>query len=186
MNGDCVDDRCQWEERFLGRPCTLRRGVTIPILVLLGGWFAYVQFDHPTGPREERVESSDAFLSDVAIPEPLWTVAEKPDASRVFSDYTCYREFLGKERLLQGVLITKARSENGRFLYHAFPPLDDPNTFSQLIVLLPDLASVRAHPQPPFGRTQVYVFPAVQLVSRSAAERLLSSEFFRPTNLEEW
>jgi hypothetical protein len=182
MHGESVDDRCHWEELLLGRPYTLRKGVTIPILVLLGGWAAYVQFDHPTGPREDRVENSATLLSDVAVPEPLWKEAEKQAAGRVFRDYACYREFLEREQLLEGVLIIRAYSENGGLLYHAFPPLDDRNTFSNLIALLPDLASVRAHSEPPFDRTRVCSFPAKQLASRPAAERLFSTDCFPPTN----
>ena len=185
MNGDSVDDRCQWEELLLGRPYTLRKGVTIPILVLLAGWVAYVQFDHPAGPREKGVQNSATVLSRIAVPEPIWKEAEKRETSRVFQEFTCYREFLEKEQLLEGVLITRVHSENGRFLYHAFPPLNDRNTFSNLIASLPGLASTGALAKPTADHTRVYSVPVMQLATRSAADSLLSTDFFPPTDLDE-
>ena len=141
MNGYSCDDRCQWEERVLGQPGSLKKALTIPILVLLGGYVAYVQIDHPSSSREEPVESSATVLSDIAVPEPLWKEAVKPEASRDLKDFTSYREFLKKHQLSHGVLITRTCSEKGGLLFHSFPPLDDPNTFLQTIVLLPDLVS---------------------------------------------
>jgi len=157
----------------------------MPLLVLLGGWVAYVKFNHASRPREESVRSLGAVLSDIAVPEPLFKEARKEEGSRVFEDYATYREFLERHGLAQSVVITRSCSEEGAFLFHAFPPLDDPNTFSHFIVRLPNLAPGRAHGQPPADRTRVHSLPAVQLSTRSAAEEFLSTGFFLRPSLEE-
>ncbi|MFI5460691.1 MAG: hypothetical protein ACHRXM_35200 [Isosphaerales bacterium] len=185
MNGDSSVDRCPWEDRVLGRPSSLRRALTIPLLVLLGGGVAYVQFNHASRPREELFRSLGAVLSDIAVPEPLFKEAQKVDGSRVFEEYATYREFLETHGLAQSVLITRTCSEEGVFLFHAFPPLDDPNTFSHFIARLPNLVPGRAHGQPPTDRTQVHPLPALQLSTRSAAEEFLSTGFFLLPSFEE-
>jgi hypothetical protein len=175
MNGDPRVNQCRWDERVLGRPRGLRRALTIPVLVLLGGWVAYVKVDHASRPPEEPVASLGAFLSDIAVPEALFNEARKEKWSRVFEDYAAYREFLQRNGLAQSVLIASACSEEGEFLYNAFPPLDDPNTFHVYIACLPMLVSVRAHGTPT-DLTQVHPLPAVQLAIRSAAENSIGTE----------
>jgi len=163
----------------------LRRALTIPVLVLLGGWVAYVKFDRASRPRKEPVGNLGTVLSDIAVPEPLFKEAQKGERCRVFEDYGIYREFLERHGLAQGVLITRTCSEEDVFLFHAFPPLDNPNTFSQFIACLPNLVSGRAHGQPPTDRTQVHPAPVVQLSTRSAAEDLLGTGLFLRPSLEE-
>jgi len=178
MIGDPGNDRCAWEERVLGRPGSLRRALTIPVLVFLGGWMAYVEFDHASGRREEPRENLGAFLSNIAVPEPLWDEARRDEASSVFEDFATYREFLTRHELGKGVLITGTSSRAGVFLFHAFPPLDDSNTFSQFIASLPALVSRRATKQPMTERVRLLPLPAAQLSTRAAAEETLRSDCF--------
>jgi hypothetical protein len=185
MNGDPRVDWCPWEDRVLGRPSTLRRALTIPVLVLLGGWVACVKVDHDSRPRIDPVGSLGAVLSDIAVPEPLFREAQNREGSRVFEDYTTYRVFLESHGLARGVLFTMTCSDEGVFLFNAFPPLDDPNTFAHVITRLPNLVSGRAHGLQPTDPTRVHALPAAQLSTRSAAKDSLSAGFFPGPSLEE-
>src|SRR5262249_27068742 len=140
--------------------------LTVPVLVLIGGWAAYVEFDHALGPREAPVANLGTILSDLAIPAALFKEAQKDEPSQVFDDFTSYRSFLEKEGLDHSVLIARTRSTNGVLLYDAFPLLDDPNTFAQYIAGLPALTSGRQQGLAPAEHTLVHAMPASKLSSR--------------------
>ncbi len=178
MNGNPRVNLCSWEERLLGHPGTLRRTLTIPVLIMLGAGVAYVKIDHATQPRKEQAGHLGAVLSDMAVPEPLLLEAQRRGERPVFTDFGAYEEFLLKHGLAEGVLIIRVRSRESNFLYDAFPPLRDRNTFSTLTATLPDLVSDRGEECELRHRVRVYPLPVMRLSSRSAAEGALDAGVF--------
>jgi len=178
MNGDVAVDRCPWEERLFGRPTTIRRTLTFSVLIMLGVSVAYVQIDHASRPRQEQVKDLGAVLSDMAVPEPLLLEAQERGERPVFTDFGAYEEFLLKHGLTEGVLIIRARTIKGDFLYDGFPRLCDRNTFSTLAASFPDLVSERGDETAPLHRIHVFPLPSKQLSTRSAAEDALEAGDF--------
>ena len=179
MNGDSRVDRRPWEERLLGHPGTLRRILSVSFLIMLGVSVAYVQIDHASQPRNERAKPQGAVVSDIAVPEPLLLEAQERREGPVFTDFSAYEEFLLKHGLAEAVLITRVRSTEGDFLYHAFPSLRDRYNFSVLVASLPDLVLERKTVTAPLHHTRVHPLPAKQLSTRSAAEDALDAGVFR-------
>jgi len=178
VNGDSRVDRRPWEEQVLGCPGTLRRTLTIPVLIVLGAGVAYVKIDHASQPRNEPARQQGAVLSDMAVPEPLLLEAQRRGERPVFTDFSTYEEFLLKHGLAEGVLIIRVRSLEGDFLYDGFPPLHDRDTFSTLMASLPDLVSERGAETGPLHHIHVHRLPARQLSTRSAAEDALEAGVF--------
>jgi hypothetical protein len=101
-----------------------------------------------------------------------------PGAGPVFTDFGAYEEFLLKHGLAEGVLITRVRSMEGDFLYHAFPPLRDRYNFSVVVASLPDLVAARKDETAPLHRIHVDPLPAKRLSTRVAAEDALDAGVF--------
>jgi hypothetical protein len=171
-------DALQGEEQLLGRPRSLRRMLTISVLIMIGAWVAYVQIDHATQPRHEQVKPLDTVVSEMAVPEPLCHEARSGGERRVFTDFATYDEFLRKHGLADGVLIIRARTADGKFLYDGFPPLRDRNTFSFFVTSLPEAVSGRSGDIAPRSLTRVHTLPARQLSSRPAAQDALDAGIF--------
>jgi hypothetical protein len=177
MNVNAGADRCAWEERLLGRFGTWRRVITIAVLILLGGSVAYVEIGRASRPRTEPAMQQGAVFSDIAVPEPLIEQALRQEGNPMFADFHTYDEFLVRHGLAEGVLITRVCSEQGDFLYHAFPPLRDRDTYALLNASLPDLVS--GHPdQTRLHDIRVHLLPAAQLRTRSAAVAAFPAEVF--------
>ena len=170
-------DLCSWEERLLGHPGTLRRTLTIPVLIMLGAGVAYAKIDHATQPRKEQAgHLRRGRCRTWRFPSRSCSSAEKRGEAS-FHRLRATEEFLLKHGLAEGVLIIRVRSRESNFLYDAFPPLRDRNTFSTLTATLPDLVSDRGEECELRHRVRVYPLPVMRLSSRSAAEGALDREF---------
>jgi hypothetical protein len=178
MNPRKLLNQLQCEERVLGRPGTWRRTLTIPAIIVLGMWVAYVQIDHAFQPRTGQVRPLDTVMSDIAVPEPLYQEARGGGRNPALTDFAAYQAFLEKHGLAEGVLIIRARTADGKFLYDGFPLLHDRNTFTFFVASLPDLVSGRGGEIAPDNRTHVHPLPAARLASRSAAEDALIGGLF--------
>jgi hypothetical protein len=162
----------------------LRRILSISVLIVLGLSVAYVQIDHASQPRIEQAKPQGAVVSDMAVPEALLHEAEKRGKGPVFSDFGAYEELLLKHGLAEDVLITRVRSMEGDFLYHAFPPLRHRHNFSVLVASLPDLVAARKDETAPLHRIHVHPLPAERLSTRSAAEDALAAGVFPSSRRE--
>jgi hypothetical protein len=163
---------------LLGGPGTLRRILSMSVLIVLGVSVAYVEIDHASQSRNEQARPQGAVVSDMAVPEPLLHEAEKRGEGPVFTDFSAYEEFLLKHELAEGVFITRVCSMEGDFLYHAFPPLRDRDNFSVLVASLPDLVAARKDETAPLHRIHFHALPAKRLPTRSAAEDALDGGVF--------
>ncbi len=139
---------------------------------------ACVKIDHATQPRNEQAGHLGAVLSDMAVPEPLLLEAQGRGERPVFTDFGASEDFLLKHGLAEVVLIIRVRSMESDFLYDAFPPLRDRNTFSTLTASLPDRVSGRGEECEPRHRIRVHPLPVMQMSSRSAAEGALDAGVF--------
>jgi hypothetical protein len=169
---DNGDQRCQWEQRSLGRDGTWGKTLGCLSLILLGTWGMYSVIDRTRMHRAGSPMDLGMVLDAVAVPEPLFQEARKGN-SPVFADLKAYQSFLEENGLEHAVIVERVRNDYGMILYHRFHALREGDTFSGTIAHLQELVSGHVVTIGGFRHTRVYTSPAQQLSSRSEAETAL-------------
>lgn len=110
--------------------------------------------------------------ASLALPEPLVREAERP-GTLVMIDLPRYTQFLRENGLTEGVLVVWVLTADGQGDYHAIRPLNDPRTFSEIILAVPTLLPGCPRRPGPYQATRLLAWPAERLRSRAAAEEAI-------------
>jgi hypothetical protein len=158
-----------------------RIGSVIVLLTGVGGVFAWVSL--ASDPYRQSLRGGGvadtnlgAEVTRIAVPEALvWEAAVNGGDDRYLCDYEAYVEFLVRNGLERGVLVVEVSSVGGKVIYHLYPALLDPQTFSDYITRLPGQFALRQERPGWLRKIAIDIVPDEALATRSAADRALNA-----------